>query len=97
MVDINTFWYMILCLLGSILLIVLIILGVKLIKTVDRFNCLLDDVENKVIKLNNLFKIVDTITDNLALISDKIIDSISNFLKKIFIRNNNGKEDKNES
>lgn len=92
MVDINAFWLMVLYVLGSILLVTLIILVVKLISTVNKVNSVLDDAESKLTKLNNLFDVVDTITDSLATISDKIVDGISNGLKKIFSKKRKGDE-----
>ena len=69
---------------GITLLIVLIVLGIRLIQTIDRTNRLLDDVEKKVTSLNSFFNIIDTITDNLSFISDKIIDTLSNVITGLF-------------
>ena len=95
MIDVNVFMNIMLSVLGSILLITLIILVVKLISTVDRFNKVLDDVNTKVAKFDNLFNLVDIITDNMAMISDKLVDSISNFIRKILTKKQNRKEDLN--
>ena len=46
----------ILYILGSILLVVLIILGIKLIITMNKIEKVVDDVNIKVNKLNNLFR-----------------------------------------
>lgn len=91
MIDANAFFLMLLCILGSILIVALIVLVVKLIFTVDRVNKMLDDVEVKVSKLDKMFDIVDVITDNMSLLSDKIVDTISNLIRKLF--NRNGKEE----
>ena len=48
----------ILYILGSILLVVLIILGIKLIITMNKIEKVVDDVNIKVNKLNNLFNII---------------------------------------
>lgn len=72
--------------LGAILLIVLIVLGIKLIETVDRTNVILDDVEKKAKSLNGLFNMIDTATDTLANISDSIVSNVAGFLSKIFHR-----------
>lgn len=93
MIDINTFLMMVICILGSILLVFSIILVVKLIHTVDRLNGMIDEVSNKMIKFDKMFRIVDIVTDNMAMISDKIVDGISNCIRKIFYRKNNGKEE----
>ena len=72
--------------LGSILLVVLIILGVKLIKTIDKISLLVDDINGKVKSLNGFFSIIDFTTDKLAMLSDKVVDTISTFIRRIFNR-----------
>ena len=95
MIDVNTFLQMMLYILGSILLIVLIVLSIKLIITINKIDDVVDDINGKVNKLNGVFQIIDTTTDALAGISDKVAESISFVVKKLFIRNKkeNGKED----
>lgn len=95
MVDINTFLMMILYILGSILLVCLIVFVIKLISTVNRVNGILDDVDNKMAKLDKAFRIVDVVTDNMAMVSDKLVDGISGFIRKIFNKKLNGKDDGN--
>ena len=82
----------VLYLLGSILLVVLIILGIKLIITMNKIENVDDDINGKVISLNGLFSIIDVVTDKLALLSDKMVDSITSVLKKVF-KNKKGKEE----
>ena len=99
MIDINTFLLMFVYILCMILLVCLIILSIKLIVTINRFNSILDQVDNKIAKFDKAFQLVDIITDNMALISDKLVDVLSNLIRKIFYRkrNENGKEeDENE-
>ena len=93
MIDINSFMLLILYILGSVLLVVLIILGIKLINTVTKVDNIVKEIEEKVGKVNKMLSIVDVITDSMALFSDKIVDGISNILKKIFIKEKR-KEDK---
>ena len=83
-VDVNTFLLMVLCLLGSILLVILIILGIKLINVVNRFNAIMDEVGVKLAKADRMFRIVDVITDNMALASDKIVDGLSGVIRRVF-------------
>lgn len=89
----NAFLPILLYIFGIVLLIVLIILGIRLIQTIDRANRLLDDVEDKVNSLNGFFHIVDTITDNLAFLSDRVVGTISGFISKIFRRKKKEEED----
>lgn len=95
MVDINTFLMMILYILGSILLVCLIVFVIKLISTLNRVNGILDDVDNKMAKLDKAFRIVDVVTDNMAMVSDRLVDGISGFIRKIFNKKLNGKDDGN--
>lgn len=95
MIDINTFLMMILYILGSILLVCLIVFVIKLISTLNRVNGILDDVDNKMAKLDKAFRIVDVVTDNMAMVSDRLVDGISGFIRKIFNKKLNGKDDGN--
>ena len=88
----HSFLPIVLYIFGIVLLIVLIILGIRLIQTIDRTNRLLDDVEEKVHSLNGFFHLIDTITDNLSFLSDKIVDTVSNVITRIFKRKKKRKE-----
>lgn len=70
--------------LGSTLLVVLIILGIKMIITMNKIENVVDNINAKANKLNNLFDIIDLTTGKLALVSDKVVDTISSFISKIF-------------
>lgn len=74
----------VLYILGSILLIVLIILGIKLIITMNKIENVVDDINVKVNKLNGFFSIIDNTTDKLALLSDRMVDGISYIFQKLF-------------
>ncbi len=90
--DAVTFLSVVLYLLGSILLVVLIILGIKLIITMNKVEKVVDNIDKKVNTLNGFFGMIDATTDRLALLSDKIINGITLIIKKIFTRKK-GKED----
>lgn len=96
MIDANAFFLMLLCILGSILVVVLIVLVVKLIFTVDRVNKLLDDVEGKLSKTDNLFSFVDLVGNNLTVLSDKIVEVLTNLIKKLFDKNGKGEIENGE-
>lgn len=82
--------------LGSILLVILIILGIKLIKTVDKVNLLMDDVQGKVKSLDGLFSVIDYATDKISLLGDKISDGITAIVKKLFVRKKKESEETDE-
>ena len=72
--------------LGSILLVVLIVLGVKLIITMNKIENIVDDINGKVKSLNGIFSVIDMTTDKLAMLSDRIVDMVTAFIKKVFRR-----------
>ena len=72
--------------LGSILLIVLIILGIKLIITMNKIEDVVEDINTKVKSLNGFFSMIDYTTDKLSFLSDKFVNVISSLIKKIFVR-----------
>ena len=78
--------------LGSILLVVLIILGIKLIKTMNKIEVVVDDITKKVKTLDGFFSLVDMTTDKLALLSDRVVDVTSSLIKRIFKRKENSEE-----
>ena len=92
--TLEAFFSTMLYMLGSILLIVLIILGIKLIITMNKIETVVDDINVKVDKLNGLFNIIDYTTDKLALVSHKMVDGVSYILKKVFFKKNKKKEEK---
>ena len=92
MIDINSFFTIILFVLGSILLVVLIILGIKLINTVTKVDKVLDEIDLRLKNFDKMFGLVDVVTDSMALVSDKIVDGIMFTIKKIFSKNK-GKEE----
>lgn len=92
--TLEAFFSTMLYMLGSILLTVLIILGIKLIITMNKIETVVDDINVKVDKLNGLFNIIDYTTDKLALVSDKMVDGVSYILKKVFFKKNKKKEEK---
>lgn len=96
MVDINSLLLTILYILGAVLLVVLIILGIKLINTITKVDNIVNEVEQKVDKVNKMLSFVDVITDSMALVSDKIVDGISNVLKKIFVKEKRKEDEEDE-
>lgn len=78
--------------LGSILLVVLIILGIKLIQTVDRANALLDDLEEKAKSLNGFFNVVDSFSNTIAVVGDRIVDGVSGMISSFFHKRKKKKE-----
>lgn len=82
----------ILYVLGIVLVGILIIIGVKLIYTIDKTNDILDDVEKKAKSLNGVFEMVDNVTDSLSIISDTVVDGIVGLVSRIFKKRKREKE-----
>ncbi len=85
---------LILYILGSILLVVLIILVIKMIKTLKKVDTAIDDYNEKAKKLNGVFSIIDTATDTISSVSDKIVSGIIKGIGGVFKKK--GKSVENE-
>jgi len=96
MEALNAVMPVILYTLTSILIIILIILGIKLIAAVDKFSALADNIGKKVNSLNSFFSVIDMVTDKVSFLSDKLVDSVTSLLMKIFTKKEKRKEDNNE-
>jgi len=90
------FLQILLYVLGSIFLITLIILTIKLIMSIDRVNAILDDVEDKMKTIDEVFSVVDKITDSVSLMSDRIVDGLAGIISKIFTTKKKSKQIKEE-
>ena len=84
MVCVTDLLTVILLTLGCILLVVLIILGIKLIKTVKKADLLIDDVTRKSEKLDAAFDIIERSTGVVDKLNDKFISFVTGSLKKVF-------------
>lgn len=84
MVCITDLLTVILLSLGCILLVVLIILGIKAMKTIKKTNLLIDDITRKSEQLDAAFEIIERSTGVMDKLSDKFISFITGTLKKIF-------------
>ena len=84
--TLNEILPIILYILGSILLGILIVLGIKLINVMNKMEQVVDDINTKVSSLNGIFSIIDATTDKLSLLSDRMVDGISLIIRKLFAK-----------
>lgn len=84
--TLNEILPIILYILGSILLGILIVLGIKLINVMNKMEQVVDDINTKVSSLNGVFSIIDATTDKLSLLSDRMVDGISLIIRKLFAK-----------
>ena len=68
----------------SVIIVFLIILCIRLIKTIDKMNIILDDVGRKLVKLDGLVNLIDKTTDFASSINDKIVSKVSGIVYKFF-------------
>ena len=71
-----------------ILIVFLIVICIKVIKTMNRLEEIVDDVDRKVQSLNGVFRIVDSVADKLSALTEVISDSIILFFRGLFKRKN---------
>ena len=80
-----------------VILIVGIILFLRIIKTLDKVDKVVEDVNHKVKSLNGFFEIIDYTTDKLVNVSDKLVDFISLGITKVLdFRKTKKKSEKKE-
>lgn len=72
-----------------VLIIIFIVLGIRLIKTLAKLNKLIDDVQKKMHKADNVFNLIDKVADCTSNISDKIISGIFNLINGLFKKKGN--------
>lgn len=94
MESLNLFLPIVLYILAAILLVILIILSLKFIRVIDKMEALADDVGNKLKTLNAFFNVIDSFTDKISIVSDKMVMMATSVLSKIFRKKR--KDDKNE-
>lgn len=87
---INEVLPVILYILGSVLLVALIVLTIKLIITMNKIEKVVDNITVKVKTLDELFNVIGLVTGKVTAVTDKVIDSIALLVEKIF----KGKGDK---
>lgn len=96
MVCITDLLTVILLSLGCILLIVLIILGIKAMKTVKKTNLLIDNITRKSEQLDATFEIIEKSTGVIDKLNDKFISFVTGTLKKVFHKTRKDEENEEE-
>lgn len=86
----------ILFILAIILLVVLIILAIRMLNTLNKVDKIVTDVNAKVGKLDSAFVVIDSLTDTLSNINDKIVSFIANGIRNFFKRKKKKGEDNYE-
>lgn len=82
--NIESIFPVILYVLGSILLVVLIILVIKLMKTLKKVDAAIDDYNEKSKKLDGVFSLIDSTTDTISSLSDRIVSAVINGITGLF-------------
>ena len=94
-ISLNEVFPVILYVLGSILLVVLIILSIKAISTLSKVNRIVDDINVKSHKLDNLFDVIDNTADIISDMSDKVLGLVVNGVSGLVHKLKSKKGEKN--
>lgn len=89
-VDLNDVLAVALYIVLIILVITLIIFIIRLMRTLNKVDNILDDVNSKMERVDGVFTLIDQTTDYASSLSDRIINSISNFISSILKRKKKG-------
>ena len=79
-----------------VFLIIAIIVGVKLLITLNKVNDLLDDANEKLSSLDKLFDIINFATDRMSMVTEVAIGFLTNGFNKLFKSNKKSKKSKKE-
>ena len=82
----------ILYVLSAVVLTGLIVLIIKMISTITKINHVAEEVQEKVKSFNGFFHIMDSMSDKLSLVGDKMVDGAANFIIGLFKKNKKNKE-----
>ena len=74
-------------------LIICIIIGVKLIKTMNKVQMIVDDVEKKVNSLNGIFSVIEMTSNKVATIYDRLISGVWAIVDKFISKKERKDED----
>ena len=80
-----------------IVLLIGIVLAIKCLITLDKVEKVVDNVNDKVRALDRLFHIIDTTTDRVVLITDKVIEGLTSLVANLFITKKNKPAKKEEN
>ena len=82
-----------------IVLVIGIVLAIKCLITLDKVEKVVDNVNDKVRSLDGLFHIIDTTTDRIVLVTDKVVDGVTSLIANLFApkKKNEKKISKKES
>lgn len=90
---VNVFLPVLMYSLLSVLIVVLIVLGIRLLETVNRVNKLLDDVEKKMDSMNGLFNVMDFVITKATVLTDTIASTIMGAVSNLVKKRKQKKED----
>ena len=66
------------------LLVVAIIIGIKIVGTLQKVDILLDDVNSKMKTLNGVFSVIDNINNKMSAVGDSVVGFVSGGVKRLF-------------
>ena len=95
-INLNYFLPTILYICLIVLVIVFIVIGIKLINLLKKADEVLDGVNKKIDQVEGVFEIIDKTTGYADRISDRIIDTIANFIGNMFKKKKGKIEDEEE-
>ncbi len=67
-----------------IILMIGIVLAIKCLIALDKVEKVVDNVNDKVKALDGLFHIIDTTTDKIVLVTDKVVEGVTSMISNVF-------------
>ncbi|MBQ9318446.1 MAG: hypothetical protein IJR82_02310 [Bacilli bacterium] len=92
-VDFSVFLQLLIYIFLAILIVIFIILGIRMLKVLTKVDKVIDQVEDRIQKTDNVFGLIDKTADLASNVSDKIIGGIFHFICNIFKKKGNDKDE----
>ena len=78
-------------------MIIGIVLAIKCLIALDKVEKVVDNVNDKIKALDGLFHIIDTTTDKIVVITDKVVEGITSMVSNVFTTKKKIKKDNKTS
>ena len=76
-----------------VFLVISIIIGIKLIITMNKVDKIITNVEDKINTFNGVFSIIEMASGRITGVYERIIDFIGGMIDRLFLSRSNGKEE----
>lgn len=97
MLFLQSFLPIVIYILLIVLIVILIVLGIKLLIAMNKIEKIVDNVNEKMERLNPLFNILGYTSDRIVGVFDKVFEFFESLFMKLFLKNKNVEMEEEEN